>query len=134
MLSMGVDAKQDNWDFYLPLVLYAYRTSQQKTVRETPLRLLYGRDAKLPSDLGNVCAEANKLIVKQAQKATEMLSKKFLITKPLVIGNFVRLQNPVKPIGLNKKLCRDKWRGPHMVIRIEYPNIVILTRGKTRNG
>ncbi len=138
MLSMYVDAKQDNWDYYLPLVLFAYRTSQQKTVRETPFRLLYGRDARLPSDLDNwstkayfikdmdkVWAEANKLIVKQAQKATETLSKKFPTTKPLAAGDFVRLQNPVTPIGLKKKLRRDQWRGPHKVIRVEYPNIVL---------
>jgi len=103
MLSMYVDDKQDNWDYYLPLVLFAYRTCQKNTVRETPFRLLYGRDARLPSDLDNwstksyfikdmdkVWAEANRLIVKQAQKATEILSKKFPTTKPLATGDFVR--------------------------------------------
>jgi len=75
--------------------------------------------------MDKVWAEANKLIVKQAQKATEMLSKKFSTTKPLAASDFVRLQDPVTPIGLKKKLRRDQWRGPHKVIRVEYPNIVI---------
>ena len=34
----------------LPYVLFAYRTSPQASTKETPFKLLYGRDARLPMD------------------------------------------------------------------------------------
>jgi hypothetical protein len=41
MLASYSDSNQSNWDLYLPLVLFAYRTSQQTTSGDSPFSLLY---------------------------------------------------------------------------------------------
>ena len=37
------------WDKQLPMLLFAYRTTIQKSTRESPFFLLYGRDPHLPT-------------------------------------------------------------------------------------
>jgi hypothetical protein len=46
---------QDRWDKVLPGVLFAYRTSVQKSTQYTPFYLMYGRHAKLPVDCELEC-------------------------------------------------------------------------------
>ena len=53
MLAAYGDENQTNWDLYLPLVLFAYRTSEQSTTEVSPFELLYGREARLPCDFDN---------------------------------------------------------------------------------
>jgi transposase InsO family protein len=50
MLAKTVDQSGRDWDKRIPYVLYAYRTSLQKSTRESPFYLLYGRDARLPTE------------------------------------------------------------------------------------
>uniref|UniRef100_A0A1X7UNW9 Integrase catalytic domain-containing protein n=1 Tax=Amphimedon queenslandica TaxID=400682 RepID=A0A1X7UNW9_AMPQE len=40
----------DNWDEYLPKLLFAYRTKCHESTGESPFFLLYGRDAGLPGE------------------------------------------------------------------------------------
>jgi hypothetical protein len=47
------DSNQANWDLYLPMVLFACRTSQQSSIGNSPFYLLYGREARLPCDNDN---------------------------------------------------------------------------------
>ncbi len=39
--------KQDNWERYLPLVLYAYRTSVHSSTGASPFVLMYGRQPRM---------------------------------------------------------------------------------------
>ncbi|KAG9291083.1 hypothetical protein G9A89_012955 [Geosiphon pyriformis] len=39
---------QDEWDLFIPLVLFAYQTIKQDTTQATPFKLVYGRTATLP--------------------------------------------------------------------------------------
>ena len=39
-----------NWDTYLSQLLFAYRTKPHESTGESPFFLLYGRDARLPTD------------------------------------------------------------------------------------
>ena len=41
-----------DWDCHLSFVLLAYRMSVQESTKESPFYLLYGRDARLPSESG----------------------------------------------------------------------------------
>jgi len=50
MLAKTVDQSGRDWDKRIPYVLYAYRTSVQESTRESPFYLLYGRDARLPTE------------------------------------------------------------------------------------
>ena len=50
MLKTYANENQTDWDQYLELVLFAYRTSYQSSLRSTPFGMLYGREARLPLD------------------------------------------------------------------------------------
>jgi hypothetical protein len=49
-LSRTATDRLEEWDRYIAPVLFAYRTSRQATTGMTPFSLVYGRDAKLPTD------------------------------------------------------------------------------------
>ena len=40
----------NNWDEYLPYLLFAYRTKPHESTGESPFFLLYGRDTQIPCD------------------------------------------------------------------------------------
>ena len=66
MLKHYVNEHHDNWDEYLPFVLFAYRTSVQSSVLETPFYLMHGRDPNLPHFLTfKEIRAANQTIIKQ---------------------------------------------------------------------
>ena len=50
MLAKTVDHCGRDWDRRIPYVLYAYRTCVQESTQESPFYLLYGRDARLPTE------------------------------------------------------------------------------------
>ena len=50
MLSKVAHKDPKTWDNYLQYVLFAYRTSPHDSTQQTPFRLLYGREAVLPTD------------------------------------------------------------------------------------
>ena len=49
MLAKTVDQSGRDWD-KISYVVYAYRTSVQESTKESPFFLLYGRDARLPTE------------------------------------------------------------------------------------
>ena len=49
MIAKSCDAKDRDWDDYLPYLLFAYRVSAQESTKESPFFLLYGRDARIPT-------------------------------------------------------------------------------------
>ncbi|KAE9048416.1 hypothetical protein PR001_g3816 [Phytophthora rubi] len=51
MLRMHVSEAQDDWDVYLPRVLFAYRTAYHEALGDSPFFSLYGRDPVLPLDV-----------------------------------------------------------------------------------
>jgi hypothetical protein len=50
MLSSFIDANQLDWPKWLPIVIHAYRTTVSPITGFSPFRLLYGREARQPSD------------------------------------------------------------------------------------
>ena len=48
MLSKTAKQNGKDWDYCLPFILFAYRSSPQISTGESPFYLLYGRDSKLP--------------------------------------------------------------------------------------
>ena len=51
MLRQYVATDQKDWDQYLDLIMFAYRTSSHSSTGFTPFQLVYGREAKLPTHL-----------------------------------------------------------------------------------
>ena len=50
MLSKYVERHGQDWDRYLPYMLYAYRVSAQESTRESPYFLMFGRDPRQPTE------------------------------------------------------------------------------------
>ena len=50
MLSKTTPPGGFDWDDRLPYVLFAYRCSEQESIRESPFFMVYGRDPVLPTD------------------------------------------------------------------------------------
>lgn len=50
-LSMYVSNHQNDWDKYLQMVMYAYRSSVQESTRFTPYYMMFSREARLPVDV-----------------------------------------------------------------------------------
>ena len=51
MLSKLINSSQNDWDVWIPHVLFAYRTAVHASTGVTPYRMLYGREARIPVDL-----------------------------------------------------------------------------------
>ena len=139
MLAAYSDSNQSNWDLYLPLVLLAYRTSEQSTNQNSPFELLYGREARLPTDLdfnNSYLAspfiesiqygwkEAKRQIEKKAKLNKERYDSKYM--NPPVeykIGDELRFKQPQTKVGLKKKLSNDHWGPPRKVIGVTPENL-----------
>ena len=50
-LSKVVSSNQEDWDCYLPYFLLAYRSSIHESTRQTPARVMFGHELRLPCDL-----------------------------------------------------------------------------------
>lgn len=124
MLSSFTNRRQSDWDKYLPVVLFAYRVSSQSSTGETPFTLLYGREARFPSnldliksnyviDLRKAWAEAKRMINERAAKEKERYDKPDKTV--FKTGDQVRILMPAVAVGLKQKLRNDRWQGPYEV-------------------
>ena len=50
MIAKSCDVRDRDWDVRLPYLLFAYRVSAQESTRESPFFLMYGRDARIPTE------------------------------------------------------------------------------------
>ena len=138
MLSMYVRQDQRDWDDQLPFVMMAYRTSVNRTTKETPFNLFYGRRARLPVEVacggsgpGNNQAgyETNmerswsqaqsrvrENIAKQAEKRRERQSS-MVHQFSYQVGDLVWLYKPVRRVGRSPKL-EMSWHGPYQVVTV----------------
>ena len=134
MLSAYSDSNQTNWDLYLPLVLFAYRTSEQSTSGFSPFSLLYGREPRLGdldnynlgyepgkfiNDLHNNWLLAKHKIVKQAEKNKKLYDAKYKKSPPKYeVNEKVRIHKPQTKVGLKKKLRNDLWSEPVKISKV----------------
>ena len=122
MLAKTAEQNGKNWDEKLPFVLFAYRTAVQESTGESPFRLLYGRDPKLPTedalscpvdrtqvDLSNYKTEVSLNMAEAWKLARERLSKaqthqkkqhdKLVKNSKFSEGDFVFLYDPSLKTG-----------------------------------
>lgn len=50
MIAKSCEVRDRDWDDHLPYLLFAYRVSAQESTKESPFFLLYGRDARIPTN------------------------------------------------------------------------------------
>jgi hypothetical protein len=148
MLTPYTNKNQDDWDEYLPYVLFAYRTSPHHSTKQSPFYLLYGRNVRFPFDslIGARPLDDMELSFSTAGYVEQLIEKLKIaretvdaqlrqvmerretqnaaITNPLIfgIGDKVLLHNPVVRTGHTRKLT-PPWTGPFRVIE-SYPNLV----------
>ena len=60
-LSTYVSKNQKDWDEFIPLILFAHRTSVLDETGDSPFYVLYGREPRLPIDLKYLPAAADDL-------------------------------------------------------------------------
>ena len=151
---MYVSEHQSDWDRFIPYALFAYRTSIQASINETPFYLLYGRDSRFPIDISlfksqelydntddyrsvliNRFLEARKPahdnieLAQQRQKANNDKKAKDVSYS---IGKRVWLFTPNNRKGLSSKLTHN-WHGPYRILAKKSPVNYLLDSNDERN-
>jgi len=49
-LTKFCNEKQNDWDVHILVVIWAYRTTCKKLIRQTPFRIVYGQEAIMPME------------------------------------------------------------------------------------
>ncbi|MBS1650721.1 MAG: DDE-type integrase/transposase/recombinase, partial [Bacteroidetes bacterium] len=151
MLKVWCNEEQNNWDEYLPYVMFAYNTSYHTLLQETPFFLQHGRDPKLLSDIivnksndiyddvhgyGQELVDKLKSVYKRIQDIyNDINTKRKAILDNIKeqeynIGDKVLLYDPTTKVGLSRKLT-IRWKGPYTIIQKRNSiNYVINIDGK----
>ena len=98
---MYCNNEQNDWDLFIPYVLFAYRTSIHSSTKETPFFLMYGRDPKLPIEQAYLPADL--LSSSNVISYREQLLTRLNIARKLVGNNIVQSQKRQK-LAYDKKI------------------------------
>ena len=150
MLRCFVDDECDDWDKYLPYLIYAYNTSPNRVTGDTPFRLMYGRDPKPFIRLPEVDPEkpvksyteyrerlearmlaAYELAQKASLQEYERMKHRLRSNARYVElreGDLVWLKRMAFPSNLHRKLSR-KYTGPWRIQKLDGPNVRISALG-----
>ena len=141
LLRCYVDT-EDDWERFLPLVLYAYRTAQHSSTGVTPFQLMFGRSpqsspfcqskafdpntysAQLQAKLASLQDLVHTNISASAQQ------QKFQHDKQSRAHSFVAGAPVWLSIPTRGKL-QPKWQGNWEVLEIKSPTNVKITNGQT---
>jgi hypothetical protein len=139
---MYTNTKGNNWDQFVPSVLFAYRVQPTDSIKVSPFQALYGREARLPVDtlllkqsdgytvpddfmaetidrLRVIHDQITDNLRKAQEKMKEIHDRKAQAPK-FAVGDQVLLHHPAVKPGLSKKFHRP-WRGPYIVSQIIPP-------------
>lgn len=143
-LSMYVAKNKKDWDDFIPLVLFAHRTSILEAIGDSPFYVLYGREPRLPVDVkylppvdDDVTAsvfEHRKRIVENIELAQNLARENLQRaqqkmkdyydqnTKEPVfeLGQRVWVYTPRTKKGLSRKLLHN-WLGPYRIVEQSSP-------------
>ena len=140
MLAKTAEQNGKNWDKKLPFVLFAYRSTTQESTGESPFRLLYGQDPKLPTEDALSCSvdrtqvdldcynvqvrsnlvEAWKLgqeRIKKAQLHQKRQHDKSVRHNKFSEGDAVFLYDPSLKTGKAYKFAKP-FRGPYKIVHL----------------
>ena len=81
---MYVAKDQKDWDEYIPLILFAHRTSVCDAIGDSPFYVLYGRELRLPIDV--------KLLPKESEDLTRSVleHRKRIVEKVELVQNIAK--------------------------------------------
>lgn len=145
MLSAFTNDQQKDWDEFLPQVTFAYNTTKQGSLGETPYFLVHGREAKLPSEIMMTLEdegawskererldEARKVALERLETRQKKEAKRYdesrrdVTFKP---GDLVRVHTPTRKIGKSTKLL-PQYHGPYKVIKQVGPVNYEIEKGR----
>ncbi|POM64365.1 Hypothetical protein PHPALM_20113 [Phytophthora palmivora] len=132
MLKMFLNESQDDWVLYLPRVLFAYRSSYQEALKDSPFFSLYGRDPVLPLDLAflntnaewksnETAAYRRRLLVERQlvkalgrheQQLEDQVEAKFTEGDPVWVYQYFRARRGEK----RTDKMAFSWHGPYRVV------------------
>jgi len=141
--SMATILKKDhsNWDDLIENVLFTYRVSFNRTLKDNPFYLIYGRDPTLPQDLFLPLKTVNKrqittedvvenkmMLLKELHAAYEKLNQDKIKERDVYktyydnthknisfnVGDFVMLFTPRTEVGMTTKFL-SRWTGPFKI-------------------
>ena len=124
----------NDWDKFIAPVLFAYRTSAHSTTKISPFFLVYGREAKLPTDstemeeesnliehidhqvthLSDVRNDVQQQIKSEQQKQKDFHDKKLKKEIRFKIGDQVLYYRATLDKQWSEKLS-PKWKGPYYI-------------------
>ncbi|GBN58662.1 Pol polyprotein [Araneus ventricosus] len=148
-LSHLVSKNQMDWCQLVPLALMAYRNAYQRTIKESPAFLVYGRNPVMPLNLiysdplksySDTPTYAKQLVMKlqnsfaivrknlesSAQTYTKT-NEKWPKSKRIEVGDMVYLHVPRIKENTTKKLAKFN-QGPYRVIGKVYPVVFEIQR------
>ncbi|KAL8610943.1 hypothetical protein ACOMHN_042560 [Nucella lapillus] len=159
-LCKVVNEEGNNWDRYIPGVLFAYHTSVHASTKCTPFEVMYGRKARLPIDLksenesddhqsADVDKEADpdklqtiqeirrglndkvsESIARAQQHQKEQYDRRHHNTATVEIGTTVFIKNSRRIHRMGAKM-EPRWTGPYTVIKSLDKGRVVLKNEKT---
>ncbi len=144
MLAAYTDSNQRNWYLHLPMALFGYRTAVQRSTNTTPGELLYARQMRLPMDVELFTPKLHfPLTIKnewrRAQECVQNVAKVNKAAhdgrnKPTeyAVGDMVRVKCHTTPVGLTRKLQRERWSVPYQVTEVSQNNLTVLVKGKPK--
>lgn len=142
-LSHYANQREKDWDRYLPSVIFAYNTSYQVTLNETPFFLTFGRDARTPVDaaysfsrspyvteLPGYKEEMQEALTQAYQQVTQSVQRENARqklyydqhAKPRAFqkGDLVRHYQPTELLRKGYKLA-PRWSALHRIVDIKDP-------------
>jgi transposase InsO family protein len=159
-LSKVVDQHQRDWDRHLPLFLLAYRAAIHETTHQTPAKILFGQELRLPCDLSfGSPARVPKDVSSYVYKLQEAMHSIHDLTRSHILvasdrmktrydlkanvagfheGDLVWLFNRQRKKGRCPKL-QPSWEGPFVILpmindvvyRIQrHPRVLMLESGE----
>jgi len=144
MLAAYAAANQTNWDELLPMALFGYRLSVQRSTKRVPAELLYARELRMPMDLDlwapklsftksikDDIRRGQENVTKVAMKSAARL-KKSCSTSVFKVGDWVRVLDEVTPSGLTRKLRSDIWLQPVEVLEVKNNNVKLRNKGAVK--
>ena len=156
MLSKSATKYRCDWDTHLPYLLFAYRVAVQESTQASPFYLLYGREARIPTEsaltqprtpyqvefpdycselvanLSDAWALAHQNIEKAQKKQKRQYDKRATPLK-LKVGDRVMVYFPNQVKGKAWKLARPYF-GPYKVLSLTPTNAEVQLMNAPNDG